>query len=76
MIRAKDAVVSGEKAEGWGVIRPGDRRAHYYRAMTALCRRVGFYTGPLEPDEFTSKQDCAACRRVLDREKPKEVSGP
>jgi hypothetical protein len=63
--------VTTDNTEGWGVIRPGDRRAHYYRSMTALCRRVGFYQGPLEPDEFASKQDCAACRKVLDREKTK-----
>lgn len=55
--------------EGWGVIRPGDRKAHYYREGTALCRRVGFYRGPLEADEFTSKQDCAPCRRALEKEK-------
>ena len=57
-----------EHAEGWGVIRPGDRRAHYYREAMALCRRVDFYQGPLDPDEFKSKQDCAACRKQLDRE--------
>lgn len=57
-----------ERTEGWGVIRPGDRCAHYYREMTALCRRVGFYQGPLDPDEFVSKQDCAACRKILTRE--------
>jgi hypothetical protein len=51
--------------EGWGVIRPGDRRAHYYRDMTSLCGRVGFYTGPLDADSFTSKDDCAACRKKL-----------
>jgi hypothetical protein len=58
------------KPEGWGVIRPGDRKAHYYRGMTSLCRRVGFYTGPLDLDELaSSKDDCAACTKALDREK-------
>ena len=57
-----------ERSEGWGVIRPGDRKAHYYRDRTSLCRRVGFYSGPLDPDEFKSPQDCAACRKQLDRE--------
>jgi hypothetical protein len=57
--------------EGWGVIRPSDRKAHYYRDMWSLCRRVGFYNGPLSPDEFTSKDDCAGCRKVLEREKQK-----
>lgn len=57
-----------ELDEGWGVIRPGDRKAHYYRNMDSLCRRIGFYNGPLEPDEFHGPDDCAACRKVLDRE--------
>lgn len=55
-------------AEGWGVIRPGDRKAHYYRDMTALCRRVGFYTGPLDATDEPSKDDCAACRKQRVRE--------
>jgi DNA polymerase III epsilon subunit-like protein len=57
--------------EGWGVIRPGDRKAHYYRDTMSLCRRVGFDQGPLEPDEHASKDDCAACRKVLTREAAK-----
>lgn len=55
-------------AEGWGVIRPGDRRAHYYRELFSLCNRVGFYSGPLEADGMPSPDDCKACRRVLDAE--------
>lgn len=58
-------------SEGWGVIRPGDRKAHYYRDMFSLCRRVGFYNGPLEPDEHASRDDCAACRKALDKAKGK-----
>lgn len=61
--------------EGWGIIRPGDRKAHYYRSDGfSLCRRVGFYRGPLDADSFQSKDDCAACRKVLDREKAKAKS--
>jgi hypothetical protein len=60
-----------ETKEGWGVIRPGDRRAHYYRGMTSLCGRIGFYTGPLDADQFTSKDDCAACRKKLGPPPPK-----
>lgn len=55
--------------EGWGVIRPGDRKAHYYRLMMSLCGRVGFYQGELEPDNGPSRDDCAACRKVLARER-------
>ncbi len=55
--------------EGWGVLRPGDRRHHYYRDMTSLCRRVGFYRGELDADNGKpGPKDCAACRKVLDRE--------
>ena len=63
-----------EITEGWGVIRPGDRRAHYYRDTMSLCRRVGFYTGPLDPDGFKSKDDCAACRKQLDRQAAAQVT--
>lgn len=61
--------------EGWGVIRPGDRRAHYYRNMDSLCREVGFYRGELDSDNGPSRDDCAACRKVLDREAAKAASG-
>lgn len=58
-----------EAKEGWGVIRPGDRKAHYYRDMFSLCGTRGFYTFTLEPDNRPSPDDCKACRKVLDREK-------
>ena len=55
-------------SEGWG-FPGGSRKAHYFRQMTSLCRRWGFYAGHLEADNGTpSPDDCAACRRVLDRE--------
>jgi hypothetical protein len=60
-----------EATEGWGVIRPGDRKAHYYRETTSLCRRVGFYFGPLDAGDQPSPDDCAACRRALGKEKSK-----
>ena len=63
--------MSAELTEGWGVIRPGDRKAHYYRDTMSLCRTRGFYTFELSPDTFKSKDDCAACRKVLDREAAK-----
>lgn len=63
--------MSAETKEGWGVIRPGDRKAHYYRQGMSLCRRVGFYGGPLDAEDFPSKDDCAACRKELLREAAK-----
>lgn len=58
--------------EGWGVIRPGDRKVHYYRDGMSLCRRVGFYSGELEPDTGPSTDDHAECRKILDKEKAKQ----
>ena len=54
-----------EITEGWGF--PGAaRKAHYFVDATALCRKWGFYFGPLEPDAGTSRDDCTACRKALD----------
>lgn len=61
--------------EGWGVIRPGDRKAHYYRDGFSLCRRVGLYAGPLDPDLSSSPDDCAACTKRLAREDAKAAAG-
>ncbi len=62
------------KGEGWGVIRPGDRKAHYYRDSMSLCHRVGFYAGSLDPDDQPSPDDCAACRKKLLRETAKRAA--
>ena len=62
-----------EKA-GWGVIRPGNRVAHYYRGSFSLCNRVGFYFGELDTDDKPTKKDCAACRRLRDKEIMEEVT--
>lgn len=59
--------VPAKPKEGWGVIRPGDRRAHYYVDTMALCRRVDFYQGPLEADNGPSRDDHKECRRLLTR---------
>ena len=55
--------------EGWGVLT--GRKAHYYRQTFSLCRKRGFYTGPLEPDDGPSPDDCAQCRRRLEAERRK-----
>ena len=60
--------MSDNEAEGWGVLRPGDRRHHYYRDSMSLCGRVGFYFGHLDPDNGRlGPQDCAACSKKLTR---------
>jgi hypothetical protein len=62
-------------AEGWGVIRPGDRKAHYYGPDGfSLCRRVGFYRGPLNPVDEPSPDDHKECRRLLERKKAKAAT--
>ena len=54
-----------DDVRGWGF--PGRaNKAHFFVGMTSLCGRWGFYRGPLEPDEGTSKDDCVKCRRALD----------
>lgn len=55
--------------EGWAF--PANaRRAHYMRDTMALCRRYGFYTGPLQADNGKpSKDDCTACRKALEAER-------
>ena len=62
--------------EGWGVIRPGDRRAHYYVGSMSLCRRVGFYNGPLDPDAGPSPDDHKECRRLLTRHQAATAAEP
>lgn len=52
-------------AEGWGSIRPGDRKAHYYRESFSPCGKVGFYSGSLDPGDGESRDDCQGCRRKL-----------
>lgn len=55
--------------EGWA-FPANSRKAHYMRDTMALCRKYGFYRGPLQPDNGKpSKDDCAACRKALDKER-------
>ena len=53
-----------EIKEGWGF--PGtSRKAHYFVDMTALCKKWGFYNGPLEQGNDSSPDNCAACMKAL-----------
>lgn len=56
--------------EGW-LQTPSQRKFHYYRDRRSLCGRYGIFgTEPLEADNGqVSKDDCAACRTKLDKEK-------
>ena len=54
--------------EGWAYP-ANSRKAHYMRDTMALCRKYGFYLGPLQADNGeASADDCAQCRRLLDKE--------
>lgn len=67
LLTAIDAEPEPAPTEGWGVMRPGDRRFHYYRTGLSLCGRVGFYRGELEAEDGSrATHECAAClRRVI-----------
>lgn len=58
-----------EVRQGWGAKRPGDKVYHYYADGTSLCRKIGFYHGPLDPDDGGPKQsaDCSECYRRLQK---------
>lgn len=60
-----------EKAkEGWGF--PGtSKKAHYFVDATSLCRKWGFYFGPLEQGNDNSLDNCAACMKELAKRKAK-----
>lgn len=49
--------------EGWGVQRPRDDVAHYYRNGKSLDGRVTAYTGPLSADG--SARNCEGCKDRL-----------
>ncbi len=54
-------------AHGWA-FPLGHRKAHYFVDTRSLCRKWGFYSGPLQADDGTpSKDDCAECRRRFEK---------
>jgi hypothetical protein len=68
------AELSKEERAGWG-FPAASRKAHYFDGdLISLCGKW-VYSGPLEPDEGTSKDDCAACRKKLDKAKATAQSG-
>lgn len=61
---------------GWGTVRPRDRVAHYYVNGFSLCRKVGFYNGPLlDTGDRIWPDDCKACARKLAKERQKFAVG-
>jgi hypothetical protein len=46
-------------AEGWGIVRRGERHAHYYRYEAALCRKVYLYRAALFSYTIAGCEACA-----------------
>jgi hypothetical protein len=53
------------ETEGWSRIIPPSRKSHYFVKGRSLCGRYGFPPLPLNPDDYKSPDDCAACRKKL-----------
>ncbi|ELD0485488.1 hypothetical protein QUQ58_002004 [Escherichia coli] len=63
-----------ERAAGWG--RPARSKKYHYFAeneVTSICRRW-MYFGEREPDSFESPDDCAVCRRKLNKKNEQEAT--
>ena len=61
-----------DNTEGWGVIRPGDRRAHYYRAL--LQKRLSEHEGAIrdlraavtnDPDDVEAQRELRVYEQKL-----------
>lgn len=60
--------MSEELKEGWGL--PGQsRKYHYFVELTSLCRKWGFYAGPLEQGNDNSPDNCPTCVKALTKRK-------
>lgn len=59
--------------EGWGW--PSDsRKAHYFAADgRSLCGKWGRFGLPLTAGDYESPDDCADCRRRLNKRQPKDL---
>jgi hypothetical protein len=54
--------------EGWGYSPGNSRKWHYFKADgMSLCRKIGFYRGDTEVGNDNSEDNCAQCRRLLER---------
>ncbi len=57
-----------EKREGWGWPTLA-KKAHYFRNGHSLCGRWGGLRLDLQEETYALPDDCAPCRRKLDKEK-------
>ena len=61
-------MTEGKLKEGWAYP-GGGRKAHYFVDKSSLCRRWGFYFGPLEQGNDDSPDNCPTCMKALARRK-------
>ncbi len=54
--------------EGWR-FPAGSRKTHYFVDSTSLCRRWGFYYGPLEQGKDESPDNCSTCVKELSKKR-------
>lgn len=53
--------------EGWA--RPlNSKKHHFFRDGASVCGKWMLFSKDLEPDTFKSPDDCAACRKKLEKE--------
>jgi hypothetical protein len=63
--------------EGWQAEKYHSQRVyHYIRGTLSLCRKLGFYTGEVTPDNPSkrTKEDCSACVKQIERERRKAAA--
>lgn len=65
------------KVEGWAPPTPGSRKWHYHgpdrRSLCGRWVRLFADDSVFEPDTGPSQNDCAGCRKALDKRKAKEA---
>jgi hypothetical protein len=60
--------------EGWSRIVPPQKKSHYFVKGRSLCGRYGFPPEPLNPDDYTSPDDCAGCRKKVNLRKLDQIA--
>ena len=56
--------------QGWAFPN-GSRKAHWFDGSMSLCRKYGFYFGPVETGNDNSSDNCTECKRRLGVKAPR-----